>query len=408
MTYIADWTKRENYPTDDADPQTWAFEFLRRNVEYCKDWDYLAAQVRAAGATALLPSAAIYAEYFLTGSDEDDSRIDDAFQSKFGLTAPQFSGDLLQASSDVLNAHREHTVLLSAYRSAAYKSLLDTRNGIMPTSINIDNLGTNEAVLQRFPYRTGNLATNSLKLLGEAMGKRWGLGRMYSPHHEFRPSISSGGFLLQHGDGAEDLTHDLSYLKTLSGKELTNRALYIVQDLAKKFGNLNKMIVSFDLSLPTEPQLAQVKRAIEKKLTDSKHLAKLEANGIHPEAQAFVDKEIADRRMSKISIQPIKRNESTHYCNYLRVWDARVQKATFKTIGDTLIPKHMPKRGDADQVSQITKLKVWCAAAKRLITDDFLAVALTKREFIKQPSVSKKPLSRRKNNNAKRPVKALK
>ena len=319
MPYTTDWTIEGNYP----DPKTatlpmWAWEFLRRNANYCADWEFFAIQIRAAAARAGHPNNALFAEFYLS--------YDTA------------AYDWYRLHSDKATYLRDLAATENVFKApTSWQVFIDGLPIIEPPRATRETEGM---------YYWRDVKTNDLGALRLEIGGRWGLTYLRSPLVALNQSNShptkqgyGNGFSALDGDGLWLINYNTNHLSEDAAK-------YHREVMDSAFNNPNRIIVSFDLSMRLEPQIARLKQMA-----------------------ARVD----------IPRRQTKRNQSKQYLKYLRVFDARGAGVTYRLIGQTVTPKRMPKHGDVNQDSQLTLLKMWHREAKRLVDANPMELALAVR-----------------------------
>ena len=274
----ANWRDLTEYP----DPKTasanrWAWEFLRRNLDYEADWQRYASAMRAVASR--VPEISQYVECLLADTLESWTQLRAAFTDDTAFAEQLTSLYARLSREDEMNVWdppRLPGETISAYQNRVEKCM-------------------------RRP-------------LSRALGEKWGLAKIAQPANATY-SIPQVVFLNAGVWGSYDSLDYRSYKGTASRKQWLQYCEWVIENLGSEFphGGTERLLIAFDLRYPIEPQIAGAKAHLKDRQ------AKLKSDGA-------------------IDPQRAHSKRPDDWLNYLRALDAVANNVKVNDIVSALLP----------------------------------------------------------------------
>jgi hypothetical protein len=343
---IPDWKDEAAYPDPKSTSATrWAWEFLRRNSDYRKDWArYIERAAKAAGEDPALRD-------LVAAMRDATAEAWKAFRGKYsgpGKTTHAHWGDLVD------------TLEMS-------DCMYECSPPPLPDETHREHLA-----------RCGKLTRTPLV---HALGQRWGLEQIEPPHLSKLPGLGRLCFKNSALRGPAELDFRLAapgvsgftrdaVLTTEERKEEAARAF---EYLLRHFGHAHFQNVAFDLRLPLEAQLNFAGRALK--------------------AAAELGEERGDfKRLSARNI------DARSFRNYLRALDAvEIESAKSRDIVKVILPSEADRDNAAGEYAPSKKVDKWIAAAEALRDGGYRALPLN----VRAAKLPTKKTAKRKSNPAR-------
>lgn len=317
------WKDNAAYPiTKATEPKRWAWEFLRRNQRYQADWKQFADAVLAKANEH--PETLKYAVWFLTGTDE----AWEEFKTQFTTQEDQDRAYLQYGNT-----------------------IFDWQDGPLLAYDPPIESGENIATYKQRVRKWTRYALESY------LGEKWGLDSIQNPC-SVRMGIRSGvhfkdargsGWSIPNIDFRGDLNRfDANPIRHFSREEY---ATTLIQGLGTRLGRPELETITFNLSLPIDDQLDQVRAYLR--------------------AQARIRS--AAREITMI---PQPRYEARMYQDYLRAFDGKQAGATPAEIVGVLLPKEVKTNNAAHNYTANSKVKMWIKQASILVETGYRFIPL--------------------------------